>query len=150
MTGVEAGGLGSGLGEHAARFNGGSLGILQGTKTYVLQADEGQISLTHSVSAGLDYAAVGPEHAWLKDLGRVAYTSATDVEAADALGRLCRWEGILPALESAHAVAHVIKMAPTMGKRDIIIINCSGRGDKDVQQLNEWESRQKAGGPGAA
>jgi tryptophan synthase beta chain len=150
MTGVEAGGLGSGLGEHAARFNGGSLGILQGTKTYVLQDDEGQISLTHSVSAGLDYAAVGPEHAWLKDLGRVAYTSATDVEAADALGRLCRWEGILPALESAHAVAHVIKMAPTMGKRDIIIINCSGRGDKDVQQLNEWESRQKAGGPGAA
>jgi len=143
MTGVEAGGLGSGLGEHAARFNGGSLGILQGTKTYVLQDEEGQISLTHSVSAGLDYAAVGPEHAWLKDRGRVEYTSCGDQEAVDALGSLSRWEGILPALESAHGVAHAIRIAPKMRKDEIIIINCSGRGDKDVQELAAWEKRQQ-------
>lgn len=142
MTGVEAGGLGSGLGEHAARFDGGSLGILQGTKTYVLQNEEGQISLTHSVSAGLDYAAVGPEHAWLKDLGRVEYTSAKDTEAVEALGALSRWEGILPALESAHAVAHAIKTAPGMDRDAIMILNCSGRGDKDVQELAAWEKRQ--------
>lgn len=143
MTGVEAGGLGSGLGEHAARFNGGSLGILQGTKTYVLQDSEGQISLTHSVSAGLDYAAIGPEHAWLKDLGRVEYTSCGDQEAVDALGSLSRWEGILPALESAHGVAHAIRIAPAMNKDRLIIINCSGRGDKDVQELAAWEKRQQ-------
>jgi tryptophan synthase beta chain len=143
MTGVEAGGLGSGLGEHAARFNGGSLGILQGTKTYVLQDDEGQISLTHSVSAGLDYAAIGPEHAWLKDLGRVEYTSCGDREAVDALGALSRWEGILPALESAHGVAHAIRIAPEMNKEQVIIVNCSGRGDKDVQELAAWEKRQQ-------
>jgi len=144
MTGVEAGGLGSGLGEHAARFNGGKLGILQGTKTYVLQDDEGQISLTHSVSAGLDYAAVGPEHAWLKDMERVEYTSVGDQEAVDALGKLSRWEGILPALESAHGMAYAIRLAPTMGKDQIIIVNCSGRGDKDVQQLAQWEEQQAA------
>ncbi len=143
MTGVEAGGLGTGLGEHAARFNGGSLGILQGTKTYVLQDDEGQISLTHSVSAGLDYAAIGPEHAWLKDRGRVEYTSCGDQEAVDALGALSRWEGILPALESAHGVAHAIRIAPGMDKDQIIIVNCSGRGDKDVQELAAWEKRQQ-------
>ncbi|MCC5848073.1 MAG: tryptophan synthase subunit beta [Verrucomicrobia bacterium] len=142
MTGVEAGGLGSGLGEHAARFNGGSLGILQGTKTYVLQDAEGQISLTHSVSAGLDYAAVGPEHAWLKDLGRVEYTSVEDQVAVDALSELSRLEGILPALETAHAVAHAMQIAPKMGKDQIVIINCSGRGDKDVQELAAWEARQ--------
>lgn len=143
MTGVEAGGLGSGLGQHAARFNGGSLGILQGTKTYVLQDDEGQISLTHSVSAGLDYAAVGPEHAWLKDLGRVNYTEVGDQEAVDALGNLSKWEGILPALETAHGVAYGIRLAKDMNKDGILIINCSGRGDKDVQELAAWEKRQQ-------
>ena len=142
MTGVEAGGLGSGLGEHAARFNGGSLGILQGTKTYVLQDTEGQISLTHSVSAGLDYAAVGPEHAWLKDQGRVAYTEVTDEVAVNALCELSRLEGVLPALETAHAVAYAMALAPTMAKDEIIIVNCSGRGDKDVQELAAWEKRQ--------
>lgn len=151
MTGVEAGGLGSGLGEHAARFNGGSLGVLQGTKTYVLQNEEGQISLTHSVSAGLDYAAVGPEHAWLKDLGRVEYTWIDDREAVDALGELSRMEGILPALETAHGVAHALQVAPKMARDEILIINCSGRGDKDVQQLVEWEERQaEAKGDGDA
>jgi tryptophan synthase beta chain len=144
MTGVEAGGLGSGLGEHAARFNGGSLGILQGTKTYVLQDDEGQISLTHSVSAGLDYAAVGPEHAWLKDLGRVNYTSVGDQEAVDALGELSRLEGVLPALETAHGVAYAIRLAKELSPDKLIIVNCSGRGDKDVQELAAWEERQAA------
>lgn len=146
MTGVEAGGLGSGLGEHAARFNGGSLGILQGTKTYVLQDVEGQISLTHSVSAGLDYAAVGPEHAWLKDLGRVNYTSVGDQEAVDALGQLSCMEGILPALETAHGVAYGIRLAKELPKDQLIIVNCSGRGDKDVQELAAWEERQKQSG----
>ena len=144
MVGVEAGGLGAGLGEHAARFNGGSLGILQGTKTYVLQDVEGQISLTHSVSAGLDYAAVGPEHAWLKDAGRVTYTAVEDQVAVDALSELSRMEGILPALETAHAVAHAMQIAPTMDKDQIVIINCSGRGDKDVQELALWEEKQAA------
>ncbi len=147
MTGVEAGGLGSGLGEHAARFDGGRLGILQGTKTYVLQDGEGQISLTHSVSAGLDYAAVGPEHAWLKDLGRVSYTAIRDREAVAALGELSRKEGILPALESAHAMAWAMRLAPTLGRDQIVIVNCSGRGDKDVQELAAWEARQESGGP---
>jgi tryptophan synthase beta chain len=142
MTGVEAGGLGSGLGEHAARFNGGSLGILQGTKTFVLQNEEGQISLTHSVSAGLDYAAVGPEHAWLKDLGRVAYTAVGDQEAVDALGELSCMEGILPALETAHGVAYAIRLAKEMKPGEIIVVNCSGRGDKDIQELAAWEERQ--------
>jgi tryptophan synthase beta chain len=151
MVGVEAGGLGAGLGEHAARFNGGSLGVLQGTKTYVLQNDEGQISLTHSVSAGLDYAAVGPEHAWLKDCGRVEYTSINDQTAVDALGALSRLEGILPALETAHGVAHAMRVAPEMSPDQILIVNCSGRGDKDVQQLVEWEKEQAAakGSPGS-
>jgi tryptophan synthase beta chain len=149
MTGVEAGGLGSGLGQHAARFQGGSLGILQGTKTYVLQDSEGQISLTHSVSAGLDYAAIGPEHAWLKDLGRVEYGAVGDREAVDALSALSRWEGILPALESAHAVAWAMRVAPDMGKDKILILNCSGRGDKDVQELAAWEARQAASSTGA-
>lgn len=143
MTGVEAGGLGSGLGEHAARFNGGTLGVLQGTKTYVLQNEEGQISLTHSVSAGLDYAAVGPEHAWLRKLGRVDYSWIEDQEAVDALGALSRLEGILPALETAHAVAYAMRLAPELGAGKIIIVNCSGRGDKDVQELAAWEERQR-------
>jgi len=146
MMGVEAGGLGAGLGEHAARFNGGTLGILQGTKTYVLQDDEGQISLTHSVSAGLDYAAVGPEHAWLKDLGRVEYCSVGDQEAVDALSELSCLEGIIPALETAHGVAYAIRLAKELTSDKIIVINCSGRGDKDIQELAAWEKRQEQAG----
>jgi len=146
MMGVEAGGLGSGLGEHAARFNGGTLGILQGTKTYVLQDDEGQISLTHSVSAGLDYAAVGPEHAWLKDLGRVDYCSVGDREAVNALSELSCLEGIIPALETAHGVAYAIRLAKELPQDQIIVVNCSGRGDKDIQELAAWEKRQEQAG----
>src|SRR6516164_8254687 len=132
MIGVEAGGEGIAAGKHAARFQGGSLGVLQGTRSYLLQDEFGQIQLTHSVSAGLDYAAVGPEHAWLRDQRRVEYTYATDKKAQEAFKRLARLEGIIPALESAHAVAEVIRRAPQMGKDQIIIINLSGRGDKDV------------------
>jgi tryptophan synthase beta chain len=135
MVGVEAGGLGIQPEKHAARFQGGSLGVLQGTRSYVLQDENGQIQLTHSVSAGLDYAAVGPEHAWLRDKNRVEYTYATDDEALDAFMRLARLEGIIPALESAHAIAEVIKRAPKMGKDKLIIVNLSGRGDKDVAQV---------------
>ncbi len=135
MYGVEAGGLGIERGKHAARFAGGSLGVLQGTKTFVLQDDEGQIELTHSVSAGLDYAAVGPEHAFLRDAGRIEYTSAVDEEAMEAFDLLSRLEGIIPALESAHAVAYCLKLAPTLGKDQVIIVNLSGRGDKDVMQV---------------
>src|ERR1043165_1740930 len=119
MMGVEAGGRGIRNGDHAARFQGGKLGVLQGTKTYLLADDDGQIQLTHSVSAGLDYAAIGPEHAWLRDLGRIEYAFATDDEALEAFQRLSRVEGIIPALESSHAIAHVIKVAPTMGKDQI-------------------------------
>jgi tryptophan synthase beta chain len=135
MVGVEAGGLGIIPEKHAARFHGGSLGVLQGARSYVLQDEHGQIQLTHSVSAGLDYAAVGPEHCWLKDSGRVEYTYATDDEALDGFMKLARLEGIIPALESAHAIAEVIKVAPTMSKDDLIIVNLSGRGDKDVAQV---------------
>jgi tryptophan synthase beta chain len=135
LIGVEAGGRGTALGEHAARFakNGGGVpGVLQGTYSYVLQDDAGQVASTHSVSAGLDYASVGPEHAMLHDCGRATYTSATDAEALDAVRVLSRTEGIIPALETAHAVAEAIKMAPTMGKDKIIMVNVSGRGDKDI------------------
>ncbi|MBI1176623.1 tryptophan synthase subunit beta [bacterium] len=135
MIGVEAGGLGIQPEQHAARFHGGSLGVLQGTRSYILQDDTGQIQLTHSVSAGLDYAAVGPEHAWLHDQGRVEYGYATDKEALDAFMKLARLEGIIPALESAHAVAEIIKRAPQMSKDDLVIVNLSGRGDKDVAQV---------------
>ena len=135
MVGVEAGGEGLETGRHAARFHGGSLGVLQGTRSYLLQDEFGQIQLTHSVSAGLDYAAVGPEHAWLHDQGRVAYTYATDEEALSGFMKLARLEGIIPALESAHAVAEVIKRAPPMAKDRLIIVNLSGRGDKDVAQV---------------
>jgi tryptophan synthase beta chain len=135
MVGVEAGGLGILPEQHAARFNGGSLGVLQGTRSYILQDENGQIQLTHSVSAGLDYAAVGPEHAWLHDEKRVEYTYAKDDEALEAFMKLARLEGIIPALESAHAVAEVIKRAPTMSADDLIIVNLSGRGDKDVAQV---------------
>jgi tryptophan synthase beta chain len=135
LIGVEAGGRGTALGEHAARFQkvgGGVPGVLQGTYSYVLQNDAGQISLTHSVSAGLDYASVGPEHAMLHDSGRATYTSATDDEALKATVTLARTEGILPALESAHAVAEAIKLAPKMAKTDVLMVNLSGRGDKDM------------------
>jgi tryptophan synthase beta chain len=135
MYGVEAGGLGIERGKHAARFAGGSLGVLQGTKTFVLQDEHGQIELTHSVSAGLDYAAVGPEHAFYRDSGRIEYTYAVDEEAMEAFDLLSRLEGIIPALESAHAVAYCLKLAPTLGKDKVIICNLSGRGDKDVMQV---------------
>ena len=135
MVGVEAGGLGIKPEQHAARFQGGSLGVLQGTRSYILQDEVGQIQLTHSVSAGLDYAAVGPEHAFLRDKSRVEYTYATDDEALEAFMKLARLEGIIPALESSHAVAEVIKRAPKMKKDAVIIVNLSGRGDKDVAQV---------------
>jgi tryptophan synthase beta chain len=135
MQGVEAGGYGIESGKHAARFAGGSLGVLQGTKTYLLQDRHGQISLTHSVSAGLDYAAVGPEHALLRETGRARYTYATDDEAMEAFDLLARVEGIIPALESAHAVAQVMKEAPKLGPKGLIVCNLSGRGDKDVQHV---------------
>lgn len=135
MVGVEAGGHGILPEQHAARFHGGSLGVLQGTRSYILQDEYGQIQSTHSVSAGLDYAAVGPEHAWLHDQGRVQYSYATDEKALEAFMRLARTEGIIPALESAHAVAEAIHRAPSMSKDDLIIVNLSGRGDKDVMQV---------------
>jgi tryptophan synthase beta chain len=132
LIGVEAGGRGKALGEHAARFSGGLPGVLQGTYSYVLQNDAGQVASTHSVSAGLDYASVGPEHAMLHDLGRAEYVSASDDEALDGVKVLARTEGIIPALESAHAIAHAIKLAPTLGKDKVIMVNVSGRGDKDM------------------
>jgi tryptophan synthase beta chain len=135
MIGVEAGGTGIESGKHAARFGGGRPGVLHGTMTYLLQNADGQINMTHSVSAGLDYAAIGPEHSHLHDTGRVNYTSATDDEAMAAFDLLSRQEGIIPALESAHAMAEVIKLAPTLKKRQVMIVNLSGRGDKDVNQV---------------
>jgi tryptophan synthase beta chain len=132
LIGVEAGGRGTQLGEHAARFHGGSPGVLQGTFSYLLQDENGQVALTHSVSAGLDYPSIGPEHAALHDSERAEYVSATDQQALDATVRLARTEGILPALESAHAVAECIRIAPQMGRHDILIVNLSGRGDKDM------------------
>lgn len=140
MIGVEAGGSGNSLGQHAARFNsqgGGSPGVLQGTLSYVLQDERGQIAPTHSVSAGLDYPSVGPEHAFLHDLGRVEYVSASDAEALAAFQRLSQLEGIIPALESAHAVAHALRVAAEMNREQIIIVNLSGRGDKDVSSVAE-------------
>jgi tryptophan synthase beta chain len=136
LIGVEAGGRSEKLGEHAARFHGGSPGVLQGTYSYLLQDENGQVALTHSVSAGLDYASVGPEHAALHDSGRAEYVSATDQAALDATVRLARTEGILPALESAHAVAECLRIAPAMGRHDILVVNLSGRGDKDMGILS--------------
>ena len=133
MVGVEAGGTGIEPGHHAARFAGGTLGMLQGAMSYVLQDSDGQIMGTHSVSAGLDYASVGPEHAFLRAQGRVEYGYATDDEALQAFQLVSRLEGIIPALESSHAIAHVVKVAPTMSKEAVIVMNMSGRGDKDVQ-----------------
>jgi tryptophan synthase beta chain len=138
MIGVEAGGTEIVPGMHAARFAGGTLGMLQGAMSYVLQDEFGQIGSTHSVSAGLDYASVGPEHAFLHDSGRVQYTYATDPEALDGFQQCAQLEGIIPALESSHAIAEVIKRAPTMGKDKLIIVNLSGRGDKDVQQAAKF------------
>ena len=138
LIGVEAGGRGIAGGEHAARFADpklGRLGVLQGTKSYVMQDEDGQIALTHSISAGLDYASVGPEHAWLRDVGRTEYTYATDGEALEAVKLLSRMEGIIPALESAHAVAHLAKLAPHMRKDEVVLVNLSGRGDKDLATI---------------
>ena len=138
MIGVEAGGRGSSLGEHAARFmTGGDVGVLQGTKSYLLQDRDGQIALTHSVSAGLDYASIGPEHAHLHDLARVEYVSANDTEALAAFKTLSETEGIIPALESSHAIAHAIKIAPEMSRDSVMIVNLSGRGDKDINTVRE-------------
>jgi tryptophan synthase beta chain len=144
LIGVEAGGLGIEPGKHAARFAGGKVGVLQGTKSYVLQDDDGQILLTHSVSAGLDYASVGPEHAMLHDTGRAEYTYIEDADAVAGFDQLAQWEGILPALESSHAIAWVVKNARQFSKDDLLIINVSGRGDKDVQQIAEWKKKQAA------
>ncbi|MEI6278577.1 MAG: tryptophan synthase subunit beta [Verrucomicrobiae bacterium] len=138
LTGVEAGGEGITRGRHAARFQGGKLGVLQGTKTWLLADDDGQIELTHSVSAGLDYAAIGPEHSYYRDLGRITYDFATDDEALAAFRTLSEVEGIIPALESAHAIAHIIKTAPALAPDQIVIANLSGRGDKDVHQAAEF------------
>jgi tryptophan synthase beta chain len=137
MIGVEAGGRGTTLGEHAARFSGGRKGVLQGTLSYVLQDENGQIAGTHSVSAGLDYASVGPEHSCLHDEGRVQYTSIPDALALDAFQLLSRTEGIIPALESSHAIAELVRIAPGMEKDTVVIVNLSGRGDKDVTQVSE-------------
>ena len=140
MIGVEAGGAGNELGQHAARFNaagGGRPGVLQGTMSYVLQDDNGQVAATHSISAGLDYPSIGPEHAFLHDAGRVEYSSVSDEEALDAFQLLSKLEGIIPALESAHAVAHAIKTARQMRRDQILIVNLSGRGDKDVNSVRE-------------
>lgn len=140
MIGVEAGGIGRELGQHAARFNsngGGRPGVLQGTMSYVLQDERGQIATTHSISAGLDYPSIGPEHAFLHDRGRIEYTSVTDDEALGAFQSLSKLEGIIPALESAHAVAHAMKVAREMKADEIVIVNLSGRGDKDVDAVRE-------------
>jgi tryptophan synthase beta chain len=141
MIGVEAGGRSSALGEHAARFSGGKPGVLQGTRSYILQDENGQISTTHSISAGLDYSAVGPEHAYLHDIGRIAYSVATDSEALEAFELLARLEGIIPALESSHAIAEVMKTAPRMSRDALIIVNLSGRGDKDVNTIAQLKTR---------
>ena len=135
LIGVEAGGRGSALGQHAASLSAGKPGVLHGSLSYVLQDEDGQTADVHSVSAGLDYPGVGPEHAYWKDSGRVQYVSITDTEALDAFQLLARLEGILPALESAHAIAHVAKLAPKLGKDQIVVINLSGRGDKDCQEV---------------
>ncbi|MCL4864014.1 MAG: tryptophan synthase subunit beta [Caldilineaceae bacterium] len=140
LIGVEAGGYGIRSGQHAARFADpkmGRLGVLHGTKSYVLQDDDGQIALTHSISAGLDYASIGPEHAWLRDLGRTEYTDCTDEQALKGFKLLCELEGIIPALESSHAIGHLMELAPTLPKDQIILVNLSGRGDKDLGTVME-------------
>jgi len=153
MIGVEAGGRGGGLGDHAARFNtggGGRPGVLQGTMSYVLQDDDGQIAATHSVSAGLDYPSVGPEHAHLRDAGRVSYVSVSDEDALAAFRTLSELEGIIPALESAHAVAHALRLAAEMRPEQILVVNLSGRGDKDVHTVSELAGASDESAVGAA
>jgi tryptophan synthase beta chain len=144
LIGVEAGGSGVTTGLHAARFAGGAPGVLQGTFTYLLQDEHGQVQNTHSISAGLDYPAVGPEHALLADVGRVRYTSATDAEALEAFHVLARTEGIIPALESSHAVAEAIRVAPSMRKDQVIVVNLSGRGDKDLESILRREEEVRS------
>ena len=139
LMGVEAGGLGLDTGKHAAPLNAGSEGVLHGMRTYLMQNKEGQIQNTHSISAGLDYPGVGPEHAWLKDIGRADYTTANDQEALDAFKELTLVEGIMPALESAHALAYVKKIAPSMDSKKVIVVNISGRGDKDINTVADIE-----------
>jgi tryptophan synthase beta chain len=142
LLGVEAGGERIAPGRHAARFAGGSAGVLQGTRTFVLQDEAGNIEPTHSISAGLDYAAVGPEHAWLRDLGRAEYAHVSDEEALEGFRLLARLEGIIPALESAHAVAHATRLALGAGSGTVLLVNLSGRGDKDVHTLARHEPRE--------
>ena len=139
MIGVEAGGLGLSSGKHAAPLNDGKEGVLHGMRTYLMQDDSGQITETHSVSAGLDYPGVGPEHAWLKDIGRAEYVTADDEEALEAFKELTKIEGIMPALETAHGIAHVKKIAPSMSKEQSIVVNVSGRGDKDINTVADIE-----------
>ena len=142
LVGVEAGGKGLATGEHAASINGGRVGVLHGAKTYLLQTDAGQIIDTYSVSAGLDYPGVGPEHAHLADTGRAEYPVINDDEAIDAFDKLCRFEGIIPALESSHALAEAIKRAPHLPKETLLLVNLSGRGDKDMDNIMRWKSRK--------
>ena len=148
LIGVEAGGEKIAPGRHAARFAGGSTGVLQGTRTYVLQDDAGNIELTHSISAGLDYAAVGPEHAWLREMGRTEYAYITDAQALDGFKTLARMEGILPALESSHAIAYTMQLIPTLEPGSVVVVNLSGRGDKDVQTVIDSGKRALLGPPG--
>ena len=147
LIGVEAGGRGAGLGEHAARFDGGSLGVLHGTRTFLLQDEDGQVAGTHSVSAGLDYPAVGPEHAFLRDKGRIEYTRVGDGEALAAFHLLAETEGILPALETAHAIAEAARRAPRLPREKIILVNLSGRGDKDVETVLQEDERREGSNP---
>jgi tryptophan synthase beta chain len=146
LIGVEAGGRGGALGDHAARFAGGSLGVLHGGRTLLLQDADGQVAGTHSVSAGLDYPAVGPEHALLRDQGRVEYTSATDAEAVDAFHLLAEMEGILPALESAHALAEAARRAPNLSSRRVLLVSLSGRGDKDLESVAAFDRARESAG----
>jgi len=148
LAGVEAGGRGIRRGEHAARFAGGRLGVLQGCKTYILQDADGQIESTHSISAGLDYAAVGPEHAFYRDQGRIEFTYALDDEVLEAFQLCSRLEGIIPALESAHALVEAMKRARRLSPDKIVLVNLSGRGDKDVQQVAELLAQQRPNSKG--
>jgi tryptophan synthase beta chain len=145
LLGVEAAGRGLETGEHAAALSAGRRGVLHGALSYLLQDDHGQVLTAHSIAAGLDYPGVGPEHSWLKEAGRARYTTVTDREALDAFQLLSRWEGIIPALESAHAVAAVVKMAPALGKKEVIVVNLSGRGDKDVPAVAQLLVQQVNG-----
>ena len=135
LIGVEAAGLGLATGKHAAPLNAGTPGVLHGNRTYLMQDENGQIIETHSISAGLDYPGVGPEHAWLKDSGRAEYVAVTDQDALDAFHNLCRFEGIIPALESSHALAYAAHIAPHMDRDQILLVNLSGRGDKDINTV---------------